>query len=61
MKITTIGIDLAKKMFVRPESRMSLCFTGEVVTPDETGCSINRSLPRHAKPVTAWYEALGTM
>ena len=28
MKITTIGIDLAKEIFVRPESRMSLCFTG---------------------------------
>lgn len=28
MKITAIGIDLAKNVFVRPESRLSLCFTG---------------------------------
>ena len=28
MKITTIGIDLAKNVLVRPESRLSLCFTG---------------------------------
>jgi len=28
MKITTIGIDLAKEVFVRPESRLSFCFTG---------------------------------
>jgi hypothetical protein len=26
MKITTVGIDLAKNVFVRPESRLSLCF-----------------------------------
>jgi len=32
MKLTTIGIDLAKNVFVRPESRVSLCFTGEGVT-----------------------------
>jgi hypothetical protein len=59
-KITTLGIDLAKSVFVRPASRVSFCFTGEM-WPDETGCSINRSLPRHAEPVTAWCEALGTM
>jgi len=28
MEITTVGIDLAKNVFVRPESRLSLCFTG---------------------------------
>lgn len=27
MKITTIGIDLAKEVFVRPESRLSFCIT----------------------------------
>ena len=28
MTILTVGIDLAKNGFVRPESRLSLCFTG---------------------------------
>ena len=28
MNIATVGIDLAKTVFVRPESRLSLCFTG---------------------------------
>ena len=28
MTILTVGIDLAKNVFVRPESRLSLCFTG---------------------------------
>jgi hypothetical protein len=28
MPIVTIGIDLAKNVFVRPESRVSFCFTG---------------------------------
>ena len=28
MSIVFIGIDLAKNVFVRPESRLSLCFTG---------------------------------
>ncbi len=32
MKITTIGMDLAKQVFVRPESRVSLCFTGATMT-----------------------------
>jgi hypothetical protein len=31
MKITTVGIDLAKNVFVRPASRLSFCFTGEVM------------------------------
>jgi hypothetical protein len=52
--------ELKNQWGVRPESRLDFCFTGQV-RPDETGCSINRSLPRHAKPATAWYEALGTM
>jgi hypothetical protein len=30
MKITTVGLDLAKNVFVRPESRLSLCFTGVI-------------------------------
>jgi hypothetical protein len=29
MNITTIGLDLAKMVFVRPASRVSFCFTGE--------------------------------
>lgn len=32
MEIATIGLDLAKNVFVRPESRLSLCFTGGVMT-----------------------------
>ncbi len=32
MQITTVGIDLAKNMFVRPESRVSFCFTGTFMT-----------------------------
>jgi hypothetical protein len=32
MKVIRVGVDLAKKVFVRPESRVSLCFTGEGVT-----------------------------
>ena len=31
MNITTIGIDLAKNVFVRPASRVSFCFTGEMM------------------------------
>jgi len=31
MKITTVGIDLAKNVFVRPASRVSFCFTGEMM------------------------------
>jgi hypothetical protein len=31
MNITQIGIDLAKLVFVRPASRLSFCFTGEVM------------------------------
>jgi hypothetical protein len=27
-QLTTVGIDLAKDIFVRPESRVSFCFTG---------------------------------
>ncbi len=30
MKIKRVGVDLAKNVFVRPESRLSFCFTGEV-------------------------------
>jgi hypothetical protein len=29
MKLTPVGIDIAKNVFVRPESRVSYCFTGE--------------------------------
>lgn len=29
-KITTIGLELAKNVFVRPESRLSFCFTGGI-------------------------------
>jgi hypothetical protein len=32
MKITAVGIDLAKTVFVRPESRLSVCLTGGVMT-----------------------------
>ncbi len=28
MKAMTVGIDLAKHLFVRPASRLSFCFTG---------------------------------
>jgi hypothetical protein len=52
--------ELKNQWGVRPESRVNFCFT-ERFRSDETGCSINRSLPRHAGPVTARYEALGTM
>jgi hypothetical protein len=31
MKITTVGIDLAKNVFVRPVSCVSFRFTGEVM------------------------------
>jgi hypothetical protein len=31
MSITTYGLDLAKRVFVRPASRLSFCFTGEVM------------------------------
>ena len=27
-KLPVIGLDIAKNVFVRPESRLSLCFTG---------------------------------
>jgi hypothetical protein len=60
MQITTIGLDLAKNVFVRPESRLSFCFTGAGMPPEETGCSISRSLPGHAEPVIARCEVLGT-
>ncbi len=52
--------ELKNQWGVRPGSRLRVCFTGQG-GPDETGCSINRSLPRHAEPVTARCEALGTM
>lgn len=29
MNVKTIGIDLAKEIFVRPASRLNFCFTGE--------------------------------
>jgi hypothetical protein len=32
MNVTTIGIDLAKNIFVRPASRVSFCFTGAGMT-----------------------------
>ncbi len=32
MEIDILGIDLAKHVFVRPASRVSLCFTGAVMT-----------------------------
>ena len=32
MAILNVGIDLAKNVFVRPESRLSLCVTGGVMT-----------------------------
>ncbi len=31
-RATTVDIDIAKKVFVRPESRVSLCFTGATMT-----------------------------
>ena len=30
MELTVIAVDIAKKVFVRPESRLSLCFTGGI-------------------------------
>jgi len=30
MKVTTLSIDLAKHVFVRPESRLGFCFTGGI-------------------------------
>ena len=55
------GFDELKNQWgVRPESRLYFCFTGGGY-PDKTGCSINRSLPRHAELVTTRCEALGTM
>ena len=30
MKIMRIGVDLAKNVYVRPESRLSFCFTGGI-------------------------------
>jgi hypothetical protein len=32
MNITTIGLDLAKNVFVRPVSRLSFCFTGGLMS-----------------------------
>jgi hypothetical protein len=32
MNVTTYGLDLAKRVFVRPESRLSFCFTGGPLT-----------------------------
>jgi hypothetical protein len=32
MKRSTFGLDLAKRVFVRPASRLSFCFTGGVMT-----------------------------
>jgi len=31
-KLSRVGIDLAKNVFVRPESRLSFCFTGVIKT-----------------------------
>jgi len=31
-EITILAIDLAKSVFVRPESRLSFCFTGGFIT-----------------------------
>ncbi|MBB5405060.1 hypothetical protein QF000_000284 [Paraburkholderia atlantica] len=31
-QLTTVGIDLAKDVFVRPASRASFCFTGAGMT-----------------------------
>lgn len=31
-KITRIGVDLAKNVIVRPESRVNICLTGEGMT-----------------------------
>jgi hypothetical protein len=31
-EITTLAIDLAKRVFVRPVSRLSFCFTGGLMT-----------------------------
>lgn len=28
-KVTCIGLDIAKNVFVRPASRLNFCFTGE--------------------------------
>jgi len=30
MKRTVVGIDIAKRVFVRPASRLSFCFTGGI-------------------------------
>ncbi|SIT47802.1 conserved hypothetical protein [Paraburkholderia ribeironis] len=32
MKITAVGVDIAKNVFVRPASRVSFCFTGAGMT-----------------------------
>ena len=40
---------------------LEFLFREGIFSPDETGCSINRSLPRHADPATVRCEALGTM
>jgi len=32
MNATTVAVDLAKNVFVRPESRLSFCFTGGLFT-----------------------------
>ena len=32
MKYTTVGVDIAKNVFVRPASRVSFCFTGAGMT-----------------------------
>ncbi|BDB29248.1 hypothetical protein CTP10_R66610 (plasmid) [Cupriavidus sp. P-10] len=29
MKLTAVGVDVAKRVFVRPASRLNFCFTGE--------------------------------
>ncbi|MGU7776412.1 hypothetical protein ACV229_40465, partial [Burkholderia sp. MR1-5-21] len=31
-QITRVGVDLAKNVMVRPESRLNFCLTGEVMT-----------------------------
>ena len=31
MNITTVGVDLAKMVFVRPDNRLNFCFTGGIM------------------------------
>jgi len=55
----TVGLGLAKNAFVRPASRVSFCFTEEIL-PEETRLFHQPFPTRHAKPVRARCEALGT-